>query len=137
MTFGRTLKKALVRCGQSPDFGVWSKVAADRVEWRKLFDQTPLMPRPKPTAYAEQVREIFYGPPPPPNSFAAAPPQIPPTTPADAHTPASNLAALAPTNPPDPDPDPPCKPPPPPIDGGLHPELRRVDDALDSPAYQT
>jgi len=25
MTFGRTLKKAPVRCGQSPDFGVWSK----------------------------------------------------------------------------------------------------------------
>ena len=31
-TFGRTLKNALVRCGQSPDFGVWSKVAAGRVE---------------------------------------------------------------------------------------------------------
>jgi hypothetical protein len=69
-----------------------------------LFDQTPLMPRPKPTAYAEQVREIFYGPPPPPNFFAAAPPQIPPTTPADAHTPANNLAALltAPPLPPPP-----------------------------------
>jgi len=107
MTFGRTLKKALVRCGQSPDFGVWSKVAADRVEWRKLFDQTPLMPRPKPTAYAEQVRDIFYGPPPPPNFFAAAPPQIPPTTPADAHTPANNLAALLT--------DPPLPPPPIPI----------------------
>jgi len=31
MTFGRTLKEMPVRCGQSPDFGVWSKAAADRV----------------------------------------------------------------------------------------------------------
>ena len=106
MTFGRTLKKALVRCGQSPNFGVWSKVAADRVEWRKLFDQTPLMPRPKPTAYAEQVREIFYGPPPPPNFFAAAPPQIPPPPPTHTHPPTTSPPSSQP---------PPLPPPPIPI----------------------
>jgi hypothetical protein len=39
MTFGRTLKKALLQCGQSPGFSVWSKVAADRVEWKKLRGQ--------------------------------------------------------------------------------------------------
>ena len=53
MAFGRTLNKVLVRCGQSHNLGVWSKVAADRVEWRKVLDQMSLMPRPKPTAYAE------------------------------------------------------------------------------------
>ena len=53
MTWGRTLKKALVQCGQSPDFAVWSKVAADRGEWRKLWGQKTLPPRQKPTAYAE------------------------------------------------------------------------------------
>ena len=62
MTFGRTLKKALVRCEQSPGFGVWSKVAADRVEWREVFGKRPLMPRPKPTAYAEQVAKSSTGP---------------------------------------------------------------------------
>jgi hypothetical protein len=36
MAFGRILKKALLQCGQSPDFAVWSKAAADRAEWRKL-----------------------------------------------------------------------------------------------------
>jgi hypothetical protein len=73
MTWGRTLKKALVRCGQSPDFTVWSKVAADRGEWRKLCGQMTPLPRPKPTAYAEQVHEIFYGPPPPDASPFIAP----------------------------------------------------------------
>ena len=67
------MKKALVRCGQSPDFAVWSKVAADRGEWRKLRGQMTPLPRPKPTAYAEQVHDIFYGPPPP-----DAPPPIAP-----------------------------------------------------------
>jgi hypothetical protein len=32
MTFGRTLKKALLQCGQSPGFSDWSKVAAGRAE---------------------------------------------------------------------------------------------------------
>ena len=85
MTWGRTLKKALVRCGQSPDFAVWSKVAANRGEWRKLWGQKTPLPRPKPTAYAEQVHDIFYGPPPPdaphptaPIANLPAPPPLPP-----------------------------------------------------------
>ena len=73
MTWDRTLKKALVRCGQSPDFAVWSKVAADRGEWRKLWGQNTPLSRQKPTAYAEQVLDIFYGPGPPPPD---APPPI-------------------------------------------------------------
>ena len=73
MTWGRTLKKALVRCGQSPDFAVWSKVAANRGEWRKLWGQKTPLPRPKPTAYAEQVHDIFYGPPPPDAPHPIAP----------------------------------------------------------------
>jgi len=84
---------------------------------------------------------IFYRPLPPPNFCAAAPTQTPPTAPADAHTLADNLAALPtptpPTNSPDPNSDSQCKPPSQPTDGELHPKLRRVDDALDSPAYQT
>ena len=73
MTWGRTLKKALVRCGQSPDFAVWSKAAANRGEWRKLWGQKTPLPRPKPTAYAEQVHDIFYGPPPPDAPHPIAP----------------------------------------------------------------
>ena len=69
------MKKALVRCGQSPDFAVWSKVAADRGEWRKLWGQNTPLSRQKPTAYAEQVLDIFYGPGPPPPD---APPPIAP-----------------------------------------------------------
>ena len=85
MTRGRTLKKALVRCGQSLDFAVWRKVAANRGEWRKLWGQKTPLPRPKPTAYAEQVHDIFYGPPPPdaphpiaPIANLPAPPPLPP-----------------------------------------------------------
>ena len=59
MTFGRTLPKVLLQCGQSPDFSVWSKVAADRVEWGELRGQMTPTPRPKPTALDEQVRENF------------------------------------------------------------------------------
>ena len=62
MTFGRTLKKALIQCGQAPNIAVWSKVTADRTEWRKIWGQMTPMPRAKPTAYAEQVHEVFYGP---------------------------------------------------------------------------
>ena len=92
MTWGRTLKKALVRCGQSPDFAVWSKVAADRGEWRKLWGQKTPLPRQKPTAYAEQVLDIFYGPGPPPPD--APPPIAPITIPATPSLPASPLPAL-------------------------------------------
>jgi hypothetical protein len=79
MTFGRTLKKALLQCGQSPGFSVWSKVAADRAEWRKLRGQMTPTPRPKPTAFDEQVREIFYGPPLPNAPAAPAAPAVPAT----------------------------------------------------------
>ena len=54
MTFGRTLKKALVRYGQSSDFALWSQVAANRFEWRKLYGKMKPLPRPKPTSYAER-----------------------------------------------------------------------------------
>ena len=74
MTLGRTVKKALIQCGQAPEFLVWSKVAADRTKWRKICGQMTPTPRPKPTVYAEQVREVFYGPPPLPGCRAAAPP---------------------------------------------------------------
>ena len=83
MTFGRTLKKALLQCGQPPDFSVWSKVAAGRVDWRKLCGQMTPTPRPKPTAFDGLVREIFYGPPLPNAPAAPAalsrPPRLPPT----------------------------------------------------------
>ena len=83
MTFGRTLKKALVRCGQSPDFAVWSQAAADRIKWRETCGQMTPLPRPKPSSYADQVHEVFYGrrphdapaDPTPPNP---APPLTPP-----------------------------------------------------------
>ena len=77
ITPGRALKKALLQCGQSPGFSVWSKVAADRAEWRKLRGQMTLTPRPKPTAFDEQVREIFYGPPLPNAPAAPAVPATP------------------------------------------------------------
>ena len=77
MTFGRTLKKALLQCGQSPGFSVWSKVAADRVEWRKLRGQMTPAPRPKRTAFDEQVREILYGQPLPNAPAAPAVPATP------------------------------------------------------------
>ena len=94
MTFGRTLKKALLQCGQSPGFSVWSKVAADRVEWRKLCGQMTPTPRPKPTAFDEQVREIFYGPPLPNAPAAPAAPAVPATPAApDPAVPAAVAAA--------------------------------------------
>jgi hypothetical protein len=54
---------SVVSLRQSPGFSVWSKVAAGRVDWRKLCGQMTPTPRPKPAAFDEQVREIFYGPP--------------------------------------------------------------------------
>ena len=103
-----------------------------------MFGQTPLMPRPKPATYAEQVRGPQYRP---TSFFVAAPQQIPPAAPANAQPLASNLVALSTAPPPttssDLDQDPKCKPPPLPIYGGLHLKLLRVDGALDSPSYQT
>ena len=91
MTFGRTLKKALVRCGQSPDFAVWSQAAADRIKWRETCGQMTPLPRPKPSSYADQVHEIFYGrrphdapaDPTPPNP---APPLTPPNPDSQIHS---------------------------------------------------
>ena len=81
-----------MRCGQSPDFAVWSKVAADRGEWRKLWGQNTPLSRQKPTAYAEQVLDIFYGPGPPPPD--APPPIAPIAIPATPSLPTSPLPAL-------------------------------------------
>ena len=36
MTWGRALKKALIRCGQSPSFAVWRQAAADRMFWSQM-----------------------------------------------------------------------------------------------------
>jgi hypothetical protein len=77
----RTLKKALLQCGQSPGFSVWSKAAADCAEWRKLCGQVTPTPRPKPIAFDEQVRAVFYGPPLPlpPLPPLSRLPRLPPT----------------------------------------------------------
>ena len=95
MTWGRTLKKALIKCGQSPSFAVWRQAAADRMSWRHMCSQLAPLPRPKPTSYADQVHEITYGPPPRLGTSAAkpttpAPPQppaLPPATPPPAASP--------------------------------------------------
>ena len=62
MTFDRTLQKALIRCRQPPDLCVRRKIGADQVEWRSVVDQTPLMPRSKPTAYAERSAKSLRAP---------------------------------------------------------------------------
>ena len=36
MTWGRTLKKALIMCGQSPSYAVWRQAAADRMFRRQV-----------------------------------------------------------------------------------------------------
>ena len=89
VTWGRTLKKALIKCGQSPSFDVWRQAAADRMSWRQNYGQFAPLPRPKPTSYADQVHEIIYGPPPrlgtpaaqPTTPAPSQPPALPPATP--------------------------------------------------------
>ena len=57
------MKKALIKCGQSPSFAVWRQAAVDCMFWRQMCGQlAPL--RPKPASYADQVHEVIYGPPP-------------------------------------------------------------------------
>ena len=53
MTWGRTLMKALVKCGQSPSFAVWRQAAAGRMFWRQMCGQFAPLPRPKPASYAD------------------------------------------------------------------------------------
>ena len=53
MAWGYTLKKALIRCGQSPGFAVWRQAAADRIFWRQICGQLAPLPRPKPASYAD------------------------------------------------------------------------------------
>ena len=61
MTWVRTLKKALIKCGQSPSFAVWRQAASDRMFWRQMCGQLAPLPRPKPGSYTDQVHEIIYG----------------------------------------------------------------------------
>ena len=83
MTWGRTLKKALIKCGQSPSFAVWRQAAADRMSWRQMCGQFAPLPRPKPTSYTGQVHETIYGPP-----SRLGTPAAQPTTPAPPQPPA-------------------------------------------------
>ena len=39
MTWGCTLKKALIKCGSSPSLAVWRQAAADRMFWRQMCGQ--------------------------------------------------------------------------------------------------
>ena len=80
ITWGRTLKKAVIMCGQSPSFAVWRQAAADRMSWRQMCGQFAPLPRPKPASYADQVYEIIDSPPPRLGTPAAQP-----TTPAPPH----------------------------------------------------
>ena len=45
MTWGRPLKKALAKCGQSPSFAVWREAAADRMSWRQMCGQFAPLPK--------------------------------------------------------------------------------------------
>ena len=49
MTWGRTLKKALVKCCQSPSFPVWRQAASDRLFWRQMAKGD--VPPPKKAAF--------------------------------------------------------------------------------------
>ena len=52
MTWGRTLKKALIKCGQSPSFAAWRQAAADRMFLRQMCGRFALPPRLRPVRYA-------------------------------------------------------------------------------------
>ena len=98
MTWGRTLKKALIKCGQPPSFAVWRQAATDRISWRQMCGQFAPLPRPKPTSYADQVHEIIYGSPTPSwhSSRLAHHPGTPPTpSPPSSHPPTSYVPSAA------------------------------------------
>jgi len=55
MTWGRNLKKALIRCGKSPSFAVSKHAAADHMFWEQVCGRFAPLPRPK-TSFSQSPK---------------------------------------------------------------------------------